>query len=73
MNDRRRTLVAITIILGTVVLIVVGVGILLTRSSVVSPVPQNESGGSIKIIYISPTVSPVQSSTPHVPQTDADI
>ena len=52
MDDRKRTLAAVTIVVGFLVLVVVVVGALLSRKGVVSPIPQE---GAIKIIFITPT------------------
>jgi len=55
MEERTKTIAAITILVGIVVLIVVVVGIILSGKKVISPVPPE---GSIKIIFISPTLVP---------------
>lgn len=52
MNDRNKTLAAITIIIGFIVLVVAIIGAFVTRSKIVSPVPEE---GSIKIIFSTPT------------------
>lgn len=57
MDDRRRTLAAITLIVGFLVLVAVIVGVLVSGRKVLSPVPEDE--GAIKIIFITPT--PTQS------------
>lgn len=53
MDDRRRTLAAITLIVGFLVLVAVIVGVLVSGRKVLSPVPEDDS--AIKIIFISPT------------------
>lgn len=55
MEDRVKTVAAITILIGIVVLVLVVVGIMISGKKVVSPVPPE---GSIKIIFISPTMIP---------------
>ncbi len=52
MEDRTKTVAAITILIGFVVLIIIVMGIIFAGRKVVSPVPPE---GSIKIIFISPT------------------
>jgi ABC-type sugar transport system permease subunit len=61
MDDRRRTLAALTIIIGFLVLVAFIVGVLLNSKKVISPVPEDNA---IKIIFISPTVVPVVSTAP---------
>ena len=58
MEDRTKTIAAITILIGIVVLILVVIGVIISGKKVVSPVPPE---GSIKIIFISPT--PVAAAT----------
>lgn len=52
MDDRKKTIAAITIIFGVVVCIVVIIGLVVSRSHVVSPVPEESA---IRVIFISPT------------------
>ena len=52
MNDRNKTMAALTIIIGFIVLVIVIVGAIIGRSKIVSPVPEE---GSIKIIFSTPT------------------
>ena len=52
MDDRRKTLAAITIIIGFFVLILIAVGLWITGRSVISPVPEDKA---IRIIFITPT------------------
>lgn len=52
MDDRRRTLAAITVLVGIVVLAIVIIGVVVSARRVVSPVPEDDA---IKIIFISPT------------------
>lgn len=53
MDDRRRTLAAMTLIVGFLILVAVIVGVLVSGKKIVSPVPEDNS--AIKIIFISPT------------------
>jgi hypothetical protein len=55
MNERTRTLAAITIIVGFVLLLIIIVGIILTGKKVLSPVPEE---GGIKIIFMTPSPPP---------------
>ncbi|MFZ2024803.1 MAG: hypothetical protein WAV51_00775 [Microgenomates group bacterium] len=68
MEERTKTIAAITILVGIVVVIIVVVGILLSSKKVISPVPAE---GSIKIIFISPTpisgLPATPSATPKIP------
>ncbi len=61
MDDRRRTLAAITVIIGTLVLVAIIVGMLVSGKKVLSPVPEDNA---IKIIFVSPSTGPVATSTP---------
>ncbi|MEK7592029.1 MAG: hypothetical protein AAB508_01395 [Patescibacteria group bacterium] len=53
-EDRSRTLAAVTVIIGGILLVVLVVGIILTRNTLVSPVPESNA---IKIIFLTPTPS----------------
>ncbi len=64
MDDRKRTLAAITVIFGVLILVAVIVGILVTQKQVLSPVPEDNA---IKIIFVSP--SPVESISPSTTPT----
>ncbi len=55
MDDRRRTLAAITIIIGFFVLVAMVVGVLVSGKKIVSPVPEESA---IRIIFITPTPTP---------------
>lgn len=55
MDDRRKTIAALTIIVSFVVLVVIILGLLVTRSKVISPVPEE---GAIRVIFVSPTTIP---------------
>lgn len=55
MEERTKTVAAVTILVSIGVLIIVVIGILLSGKKVVSPVPPE---GAIKIIFISPTLIP---------------
>lgn len=59
MDDRRRTLAAITLIIGFLVIVAVIVGIIVSGKKTISPVPEDNS--AIKIIFITPTATPVSS------------
>ena len=56
MDDRRRTLAAITLIIGFLVIVAVVVGIIVSGKKTVSPVPEDDS--AIKIIFLTPTPTP---------------
>ena len=64
-EDRSRTLAAVTVIIGAILLVVLIVGIILTRNTLVSPVPESNA---IKIIFLTPTptgfIRPTAVSTP---------
>lgn len=60
MDDRRRTLVAVALIVGVLVIVAVFAGTMMTRTSIVSPLPQESA---IKIIFNTPTVFPDQNTT----------
>lgn len=59
MDDRKRTLAAITVIIGFLVLVAIVVGALVSGKKILSPVPEDEA---IKIIFVTPT--PVSSPSP---------
>jgi len=59
MDDKRKTIAAITIVVGVVALVLIVVGILVSGNKTISPVPDE---GAIKIIFVSPT--PVVMATP---------
>ncbi|MBI2404726.1 hypothetical protein HYV22_00930 [Candidatus Gottesmanbacteria bacterium] len=59
MDDRRKTLTAVAIIIGFVVLVVVIVASVLSRKKIISPVPEDNA---IKIIFITPTPPPAGGS-----------
>lgn len=52
MDDRTKTLAAVAIIIGFIVLVVLIVGAFISGKKVVSPVPEE---GAIKIIFVTPT------------------
>lgn len=52
MDDRQKTIAALTIIALVVVCIVIIIGLVVSSRRVVSPVPDE---GAIKVIFISPT------------------
>ena len=55
MDDRRRTLAAITVIIGILVLVSIVVGMLVSGKKILSPVPEDNA---IKIIFVSPSTIP---------------
>lgn len=61
MEDRRKTIAALTIIIGVIVLVVVIIGALVSRKKVVSPVPDE---GAIRVIFMSPTPILIATDTP---------
>lgn len=61
MDDRRKTLTAIAIIIGFFVLVIVVAVAIISGKKIVSPVPEDNA---IKIIFISPTQTPTPSSLP---------
>ena len=61
MDDRRRTLAAITVLIGLVVLVIIVIGILVSGKKVLSPVPEEDA---IRIIFVSPSPVVLMSSTP---------
>jgi len=65
MDDRRKTIAAITLITGFVILIVVILGVVMSRGKVLSPVPDESV---IRVIFISPT--PVVVSSPSATPTE---
>ncbi len=58
MDDRRRTLAAVTIVVGFLVLVIVIIGAIVSAKKVVSPIPEDNA---IKIIFVTPTAPPVSS------------
>ncbi|MCL4359633.1 hypothetical protein M1555_00045 [Patescibacteria group bacterium] len=61
MREKQRTLAAVTIIAGFIILIVIVVGSLLSGGKIVSPVPEDTA--TIRVIFLTPTpaASPVAS------------
>lgn len=53
MDDRRRTLAAITLIVGFFILVAIIAGIAVSSKKTISPVPEDNS--AIKIIFVTPT------------------
>ena len=72
MDDRRKTLAAITVIIGFLVLVAIVVGVLVSGKKILSPVPEDEA---IKIIFVTPTPaaspSPTETPTPTKKPTKA--
>lgn len=58
MDDRRRTLATITVIIGFLVIVAVVVGIIVSGKKTISPVPEDTS--AIKIIFVTPTPTPTK-------------
>lgn len=54
MDDRRKTLTAIAIIIGFFLLVIAVVGTVISRKQIISPVPEDNA---IKIIFITPAPS----------------
>ena len=65
MDDRKRTLAAVTILIGCFLLFILVIGALISARRVVSPVPEDSE---IKIIFVSPTPLP-PTATPSVAPT----
>lgn len=63
MDDRKRTLAAITVIIGFLVLVALVVGVLVSSKKILSPVPEDDA---IKIIFVTPTPipDPTKTTTP---------
>jgi len=61
MDERKRTLAAITVLMGFLVLVAIIVGVIVNSKKVISPVPEDDA---IKIIFVSPTIYPAVSATP---------
>lgn len=63
MDDRKKTLAAISVIVGFLLLVALIVGVLVSGKKILSPVPEDDA---IKIIFVSPTaiVSPALTATP---------
>ncbi len=61
MDDRRKTLAAITILVGFFLIVAIIVGVLVSGKKILSPVPDE---GAIRIIFVSPPPLPAVSVTP---------
>lgn len=66
MDDRRRTLAAITVIVGFILIVAMIIGVLVTGKKVLSPVPEDPA---IKIMFVTPTPIPVATATPSMSPT----
>jgi len=55
MDDRKRTLAAITVLVGILILAIIIIGVIVSARRVISPVPEDDA---IKIIFITPTPTP---------------
>ena len=64
MDDRRRTLAAITVIVGFFVLVAIIVGMLVSGKKILSPVPEESA---IKIIFVTPTPTQIPVSVTVTP------
>ena len=60
MEERTKTIAAISILIGVAALILIIIGVVVTGKKVVSPIP---SEGAIKIIFITPTSEPIRVAT----------
>lgn len=61
MDDRKRTLAAVTVIIAFLALVAIVVGAVVTGKKTLSPVPEE---GAIKIIFTTPTPTPTIEPTP---------
>ena len=61
MDDRKKTLAAITIIVGVLLVIAIVVGMLISGKKILSPVTDE---GAIRIIFVTPTPIPTVAVTP---------
>lgn len=61
MDDRRKTLAAVTILVGFFLIIAIIVGVLVSGKKILSPVPDE---GAIRIIFVTPTPIPAVSASP---------
>lgn len=52
MDERRKTLAAITVLVGLIVFVIVVIGAVMSSRQVLSPVPSQDT---IRIIFVSPT------------------
>lgn len=67
MDDQKKTIAAITLIVVFIAFVALIVGFLVTRKkSIVSPVPDE---GAIRIIFVSPTVTPTPENAPSISPT----
>ncbi len=66
MEERTKTIAAITILAGIVALVVIVIGIFINERKTISPVPPE---ASIKIIFVSPSPVPPASSSATVSPT----
>ena len=66
MDDRQKTIAALTIIASVCVLVIIIIGILISGKKVISPVPDE---GAIKVIFISPTMVPVVAEETPTPES----
>lgn len=66
MDERQKTIAALTIIASVCVLVIIIIGILISGKKVISPVPDE---GAIKVIFISPTMVPVVAEETPTPES----
>ena len=59
MDDRQKTLAAVTIIIGFIAIVIVIIGVLISSRKIISPIPD---AGAIRIIFVTPT--PARSAGP---------
>jgi len=55
MDERRRSLAVLTVLIALFILVIVVVGMIISSRRVLSPVPEDNA---IKIIFVTPTVTP---------------
>jgi len=60
MEERTKTIAAISILIGVAALILIIIGVVVTGKKVVSPIPTDSA---IKIIFITPTAEPIRVAT----------
>jgi undecaprenyl-diphosphatase len=58
MDERRRMLAVLTVLIGVFVLVIVVIGMIISSRRVLSPVPEDNA---IKIIFVTPTTTPLPS------------
>lgn len=66
MEERRKTVAALTVLAGITLLVALIVGFIASSKKTVSPIPEE---GAIRVIFISPTIIPAVTNTPIVTPT----